>query len=112
MHQAVEHRFGVISDIGDHQLLSTVPMDDDPAIAADAVGTHMLELLPSDAAGGATAFEQPAIQDQRLRPVAQYQRNQDEAETKAHPADQLEVPEASSCAALKATAPMPPARTR
>src|ERR1700693_283093 len=84
--EAIKPRRGVISDIGDDQLLSPDSVDHDPAIAADAVGPDMLELLPADAAGGTAAFEQTLpVQNQGFRPISQGQRNQEKAEAEAHP---------------------------
>src|ERR1700744_2639989 len=72
--------------MGDDELLATLAVDDDTAVAANAVGAHVVEFVPADAAGGTTAFEQAlAVQDQRLGPVGQHQGHEEEAKTKTYP---------------------------
>src|ERR1700744_3273394 len=58
LQETIKHSLGVIGDIGDHQFLAFCPMDNDPAVAANAVFPYMFELLPADAGGGAAALDQ------------------------------------------------------
>src|ERR1700678_328201 len=76
-------------------------MDHDPTVAANAVLTHMLAFLPSDAGGGAAALEQALpVQDQRFRAVGKCHGNQEEADAEAGPPDPVESAgrQQSSCA--------------
>ncbi len=67
----LQHRGGIIGDVGDYQLLPAT-LDDKAVIAPYAIFAHMVEFPPKDAAGGAFPFMQALrVQNKRFRPIGQ-----------------------------------------